>query len=233
MEALRAILFTALLASPLMAEGLAAPTIKVTGVAEERVPADQLSISCSIRTTGKDLAEVAAANRSRAVEVTRILRELGLGEAELKTGSASFGEDTEYKNGRHIRIGYEASTAITITTGRLELYDPIWFGLAKFPEVSIHSAEFGLVDRAKVRGTARRKALLAARAKAEELADTLDARIGAPLKVVENPPRSSFSPNINRNSIDSILSAPERESLLEPGLVSVVEQVEATFELLE
>ena len=32
----------------------------------------------------------------RAAEITGLLRGLGLGEAELKTGPASFGEDTEY-----------------------------------------------------------------------------------------------------------------------------------------
>jgi uncharacterized protein YggE len=224
-----------LIALPLAAEDL--PTIKVVGVAEERVPADQLRVACTIKTTGKQLAEVAAANRQRAAEITKILRDLGLGEAELTTGSASFGEDTKYVDGRHVRIGYEANTSITIATGKLKLYDPLWLKLSKFPEVSIDSAEFGLLNRAKVRATARTKALLAARTKAEEMADALDARIGAPLSIVESPQRLPFganiSANVSRNSIDSVLSNPDRSPPLEPGLVSVVEQVEATFELIE
>jgi len=221
-----------LLALPLAAEDL--PTIKVVGVAEERVPPDQLGVSCTIRNTGRQLAEVAASNRARAAEVTKILRDLGLGEAELKTGLASFGEKTEYKDGHHIRLGYQATTSITVSTSKLELYDPIWLQLSKFPEVSINSAEFGLQDRAKVRATARKKAIQAARAKAEEMADALDARIGAPLSLIEIPQRSSpLAPNIARNSIDSTLSAPVRDSPLEPGLISVVEHVEATFELIE
>ena len=78
-----------LITLPLAAEDL--PTIKVVGVAEERVPADQLRVACTIKTTGKQLADVASTNRQRAAEITKILRDLGLGEAELTTGSASFG----------------------------------------------------------------------------------------------------------------------------------------------
>ena len=211
------------------------PSIKVFGVAEERVPADQLDVTCTIRTSGKQLAEVAAANRDRATEVTRILRGLGLGEKELQTGSASFGEETEYKDGRHIKLGYEATTSITITTGNLELYDTLWLELSKFPEVSINSAEFGLHDRAKVRATARAKALKAARSKADEMADALGAEAGAPLSIVENPSRGSLfniGSNIS-NSIDSVLSDSDRSSPLEPGLVSVIERVEVAFELSE
>ena len=78
------------------------PSIKVTGVAEERVPADQLSMSCEIRSAGKDLPTVATTHRILAAEITEILLELGLGEAELKTGTASFGEmisNTKTANG--------------------------------------------------------------------------------------------------------------------------------------
>ena len=220
-----------LISLPLAAEDL--PTIKVVGVAEERVPADQLRVACTIKTTGKQLAEVAATNRQRAAEITKILRDLGLGEAELTTGSASFGEDTKQVDGRHVKIGYEASTSITIATGKLKLYDPLWLELSKFLEVSIDSAEFGLLNRAKVRATARTKALLAARTKAEEMADVLDARIGAPLSIVESPQPLRFGANVSRNSIDTILSNPDRSPPFEPGLVSVLEQVEATFELIE
>jgi len=227
------VLLTALITLPLAAEGPA--SIKVLGVAEERVPPDQLLLSCTIRNTGQQLAEVAAANRERAAEVTKLLRGLGLGEAELKTGEASFGEDTEYKDGRRIKLGYQATTSISVTTGKLDLYDKLWFELAKFPEVAVDSATFDLHDRSRVRASARTKALQAARTKATEMATALDARIGAPLSIVENPAAADnpFMNNPNRNSIDSILSDPDRTSPLEPGLVSIVERVEVTFELIE
>jgi uncharacterized protein YggE len=217
---------------PLLAEGPA--SIKVLGVAEERVPPDQLLLSCTIRHTGENLGMVAKSNRERAAEVTGILRGLGLGEAELVTGSASFGEDTEYRDGRRIRLGYAATTSIAVTTDKLELYDKLWFELAKFPEVSIDSASFGLKDRSATRRSARAKALKAARDKASEMADVLEARIGAPLSIIENPQQATFAPsNISRNSIDMVLSNADRSTPLEPGLVSVVERVEATFELIE
>lgn len=226
-------LLPTLLSAPLLAEGPA--SIKVLGVAEERVPPDQLQISCTIRNTGLQLAEVAAANRERAAEITKLLRGFELGESELTTGSASFGEDTEYRNGKRIKLGYEATTSIAIATDKLDLYDKLWFELAKFPEVSVDSADFALKDRSKVRATARTKALQAARTKAEQMADALEARIGAPLSIIENPASAahSFLNNPNRNSIDAVLSNPERTSPLEPGLVSVVERVEVTFELIE
>jgi uncharacterized protein YggE len=95
-------LFSLLLALPLCAAEV--PSIKVTGVAEERVPADQLSMSCEIRSAGKDLPTVATTHRSLAADITKILRELGLGEAELKTGTASFGEDIEHQNGERTKL---------------------------------------------------------------------------------------------------------------------------------
>ena len=94
---------------PLLADAHKTPSIKVVGVAEERVPADELHVSCTIRTEGKELSEVAAANRTRAGEITKLLREEGLGQAEISTGSSSFGERSEYKNGRHTKLGYHAT----------------------------------------------------------------------------------------------------------------------------
>ena len=229
---LKILLLTVATSLPLLAEN-PAPSIRVLGVAEERVPPDQLRLSCSIRSEGKDLAAVATANRERATEITKLLRDQGLGEAELTTGSASFGEHTEYKNGRHIKLGYIATTSISVATDKLDLHDKLWFELAKFPEVSI-SAGFALKDRSKVRATARKKALQAARSKAEEMADALEARIGPPLSVVENPQATQFSAsNIYSNSISAVLSAESDRGPLEPGLVSVTERVEVTFELVE
>jgi uncharacterized protein YggE len=220
-----------LLSAPLLAEERS--TIKVLGVAEERVPPDQLQLSCTIRSEGKELAAVAAANRKLATDITKLLREQGLGEAELKTGSASFGEHTEYRDRRHIKIGYYASTSISVATDKLDLHDKLWFELAKFPEASI-SASFAIKDRSKIRVTARKKALQAARKKAEEMADALEARIGAPLSIIENPSQATnaLSNSIGRNSIDSILSDGDRGPL-EPGLVSVIARVEVSFELIE
>ena len=62
-----------------------APSIKVVGVAEERVPPDQVTFRCAVRSTGAELEAVARHNRERAAAVTAMLRGLGLGEAELKT----------------------------------------------------------------------------------------------------------------------------------------------------
>jgi len=228
---LNILLLTIATSLPLLAEDPA--SIKVHGVAEERVPPDQLILSCGIRTEGKELASVAAANRERATEITKLLRDQGLGEAELKTGSASFGEHTEHKNGKRIKLGYIATTSISVATDKLDLHDKLWFELAKFPEVSI-GASFALKDRSKVRATARKKALQAARSKAGEMADALEARIGAPLSVVENPQATQFSAsNIYSNSISAVLSAESDRGPLEPGLVSVTERVEVTFELVE
>lgn len=230
----RIVLLLAVASLPLLAEGPA--SIQVRGVAEERVPPDQLQVSCTIRNVGKDLAPVAAANRERAVEITKLLREQGLGEAELTTGSSSFGEHTDYRNGSRIKLGYEATTSIAIATDKLALYDKLWLELAKFPEVSIDQATFALKDRSEVRATARRKALQAARAKAEEMAGALDARIGAPLSIMEyaQPSGGNFiTANISRNSIDAVVSGEAERGPLEPGLVSVTERVEVTFELLK
>ena len=227
---LKILLLTVATSLPLFAEGPA--SIKVLGVAEERVAPDQLRLSCSIRSEGKELAAVAAANRKLATEITKLLRDQGLGEAELKTGSASFGEHTEYKDHRHIKIGYYATTSISVATDKLELHDKLWFELAKFPEVSV-GANFALEDRSKIRVTARKKALQAARSKAEEMADALEARIGAPLSIIENP-GAGHTTNIASNSISMpVFSGESDRGPLEPGLVSVFERVEVTFELIE
>lgn len=227
---IKILLLTLTFTLPLLAEDPA--SIKVLGVAEERVAPDQLRLSCSIRSEGKDLAEVAAANRKLATEITKLLRDQGLGEAELKTGSASFGEHTEYKDHRHIKLGYYASTSISVATDKLELHDKLWFELAKFPEVSI-GAHFALEDRSKIRATARKKALQAAREKAGEMADALEARIGAPLSIIENP-GAGHATNIASNSIAMpVFSGDTNRGPLEPGLISVIERVGVTFELIE
>lgn len=210
------------------------PSITVQGVAEERVPPDQLQLSLTIRSTGKELSEVATANRERAGEITKLLRDLKLGETEVTTGSASFGEHTEYKSGKRIKLGYVATTSIAVATGKLDLYDTLWFALSKFPDVSVNSASFALKDRSQVRAVARKKALQAAQAKAREMAAALGGRIGIPFNIVENPPQlgMSFS-NLTSNSIAAVPSGEPEGGPLEPGLVSVTERVQVTFQLLK
>lgn len=210
-----------------------APSIKVVGVAEERVPPDQVTFRCAVRSTGAELEAVVRHNRERAAAVTAMLRGLGLGEAELKTSAAAFGEDVEFKDGRRVKLGYWASTAIVVASGRLDLYDTLWLELAKFPEVAVDEAAHGLRDPGAARVAARAKALQAARAKAAEMAAVLDGRIGAPVRIRENPEPGFGPASLTRNSIDATLAGGERPAQLEPGLVSVVERVEAEFELLE
>jgi uncharacterized protein YggE len=229
---MKIILLAIATALPLAAEERS--TIKVLGVAEERVQPDQLRLSCALRSEGKELADVAAANRELAARITKLLRDQGLGETEIKTGSASFGEHTEYRDRKHVKIGYYATTSISVATDKLELHDKLWFELAKFPEASV-SAHFALEERSKIRATARKKALQAARKKAGEMADALEARIGAPLSIIENPQAFQLSTaNISSNSISMPTFSDSRDrGPLEPGLISVSEHVEVTFELIE
>jgi len=114
----------------------------------------------------------------------------------------------------------------------LDLYEKLWFGLAQIDGVSIQNVEYGHSDRIRLQNESRQKALLAARDKAAQLANTLGAQLGGVLKIEEAA--SQVGPFPVARMASNVMYAQEAQApahVLEPGQIIISTQVHAVFKL--
>lgn len=164
---------------------LGRPHIAVYGTAEVKVTPNEMLWSVTVKSEDKELSTVAAHHTATVSKVLDFLKALKVNEDKLQTSRMQFGEEWKMVNREHVKVGYFASTDISFTISDFNLYQTIWFGLAKIEGVSIQSTQYAHSDRIRFQNESRQKAALAAREKAAALAKTLGSQIDEPLKIEE------------------------------------------------
>ena len=130
--------------------------------------------------------------------------------------------------GMNIKKEFMPSVANTSETD-LSKYKDLWSGISRMDNVSLNGISYDNSKRIKHRKDIRRKALLAAKDKAQKLAETLDSKIGKPLFIEEERFANSsnnFS-NVYADSQPAIVN-----DGFAPGQIPITVQIKASFELI-
>ena len=134
-----------------------------------------------IRISNKEatLEEVAKVHNSTVQSVLNFLIDNELPEHCIQSSGMEFGENfvTSKLKGR-VRSGYQASSSIKFKVTDLSKYKDLWSGISRMDNVSLNGISYDNSKRIKHRKDIRQKALLAAKDKAQKLAETLDSKIG-------------------------------------------------------
>ena len=201
----------------LFSEDIETPHISVLGTATTMVVPDQIGWSIIVKNQGYDLSNVAEQHTEIVENVIQLLTELAVPDEEIQTARMSFGESFEYNNGLRMKVGYFASTSIFFLIEDFQKYKPIWIGLSKIENVSIENVYYDHSKRIDFQNETRIKALLAAKKKAEILANTLGSQIGEPLIIDENSylQRSNTTPY----ALSNLIEIPEDDLNIKEGLV--------------
>ena len=211
---------------------LTQPHVAVYGTAEIKVTPNEMIWSLNVNTKNETLQAAAQNHTAMVKQVLEFLKSLKIKEDKLQTSRMQFGEEWKTVNREHVKVGYFASTDITFTITDFDLYEKLWFGLADIKGVSIQSTHYSHTDRIKYQDESRKKAVLAARKKAEELAQTLGTQIMDPLKIEEIAAPSFNGPFYANKAVayDDIASG--QGSSLALGQITINTQVKVYFKLM-
>ena len=219
------------------------PHVTVYGTATTSVAIDEMNWRIRINHKNPSLEEVAKAHNSTVKEVLDFLIDNELPEHCIQTSGMEFGEYfvTSKLKGR-IREGYQASSninfkvAMTSTNDndldRLNFtskYKDLWTRISRMKNVSLNGITYNNSKRIKHQNETRQKALLAAKDKAQKLAETLDSKIGKPLFIEEERFANSsnnFS-NVYADSQPAIVN-----DGFAPGQIPITVQIKVSFELI-
>ena len=206
------------------------PHVTVYGTATTSVAIDEMNWKIRISHKNPSLEEVAKAHNSTVKEVLDFLMENELPEHCIQTSGMEFGEHfiSSKLKGR-VRDGYQASSSIKFKVTDLSKYKDLWSGISRMKNVSLNGITYDNSKRIKHQNETRKKALLAAKEKAETLAITLDSEIGKPLFIEEE--RFGYS----RNNFNNVYATNEQAVINDafaPGQIPITVQIKASFSLV-
>jgi len=208
------------------------PHVSVYGTATKKVVPDILRWSLTIKNVDADLNETALTHANYISKIVQVLKGHQISKEKIQTTRMTFGENKVYKNREHVKEGYYASTNINFEIKDLEKYLPLWLELSKHNIVSINHVQYDHSARIKFQDETRLKALIAAKKKATDLANTLDAKIAYPL-LIEEIQTNQYRNQISNMMISSNMSerSGNNRDAISPGEIDIIMKIKAVFKI--
>ncbi|MDH3669186.1 MAG: SIMPL domain-containing protein [Paracoccaceae bacterium] len=175
-----AIALALILPSPLAAQETLA-TLTVTGQGTASAIPDTGHIRAGVETTGKTAAEALAANNALATRVIAALKEGGVEDRDIQTGtlrvSPQYGRATSGQVQPPNILGYSVVNEVIVTIRDLKTMGAVLDQVVQSGANRINAISFGLEDDQPVRDQARRAAVADARRAAALLAEAAGVKL--------------------------------------------------------
>lgn len=210
-------------------EDIELPHVTVFGTAVTKVVPDKMLWNLRVMNKGQMLETVSKEHLDIVRDVTTFLKETGIGE-DLQTSRMEFGENLEYKNKSRVKEGYYAQTYISFSMTNFDIYKELWLGLSRFDSVSILSVNYDHTERIRHQNETRIKALLAAKEKAGNLANSIGSQIAEPLLIEEE--WTGYDSLTRSNIVMEAKADRQGTSSVSPGLIPIRIRVKAAFRLI-
>ncbi|MBN2424553.1 MAG: SIMPL domain-containing protein [Calditrichaceae bacterium] len=229
----KTLLIILLIIPGLFADQFDIPHISVTGTSTIEVIPNQMLWHLSVETRGMDLESVAKDHLEKVSGVITFLKTNKIKKDSIQTSRMQFRENWVYKNNTRLKEGYFTSTTVTFSLENLDLYSEIWFGLSRLKDVSVNYVSFNHTQRIKYQNEARKKALIAAKNKANEMAEVMDVIVGEPLIIKDDTYETEPARGGLMSNTVSVrgLSESSGESLA-PGTITIQMRVSVVFRLI-
>jgi len=228
------------------AKAQSVPTISVRGDAEVLVAPDEARIVFGVELIDKELEAGGEKMEATVKGLLAAIEKQDIEKRHIQTDTLdlrpiytnNYGEPKTFQ-------GYQHRRSLLLTVKNLDKLEAILADALRAGANYVHSVSFHTSELRMHRDEARALALRAAREKARDMAEELDARIGYPTHISEGytQARSWYSGSwggghwnsglMQNVSVATNSSAFEgQSSTIAPGQISVTAQVEVTFELL-
>ena len=157
------------------------------------------------------------AAREAVRAVRRALREHGIGDAAVEGSRLDLKTATEYVDGTRKFAGYRCQAAFAVQSGALDDVEPLLVDVVAAGANEIEGVDFDVIAKRELRADARRKAVAAARAKADLYAEAAGVRVGAVVHIEDVDPEQ---PGVSRYRSHAEAAATTAQDLA-PGHIVV------------
>ncbi len=152
--------------------------ITVSGKAENTLEAHRATIQLSIRHVKKEMNQSYAALTATLSRMIKELKAVGLEDKDIKKSLVLQGADYSWEKDSQVLKGYYSECLVDVNVNDIKKMPDVYRVLAGHKTITIRDTEFERNDEFEVRKAEYEKALLAAKKKAEFMAQTLGARVG-------------------------------------------------------
>ncbi len=159
--------------------------ITVSGKAENTLEAQKAEISLSIKIVGREMSQSHAALLRLLSGLEKELTAIGLDAKDIKRSLVLQGAEYNWEKESRILKGYYAECYVDATVNDIKKMADVYRTLALHKDISIEGTEFKRNDEFELRKAEFEKALLAAKKKAEFMAQALGAKVGKVHSIVE------------------------------------------------
>ncbi|MBL7129270.1 MAG: SIMPL domain-containing protein [Ignavibacteria bacterium] len=205
------------------------PVIEVFGTAIIKVVPDKMNWSVNVQVDMDDVKEAKYQHDKSVSKVLNILEEEGILSKNIQTSGVRINKrlNPYYNNEKK----YGVTNNIWFTVSDIEKYDRLSEKLTEIDDVYINNITLESTKAIETREQARTDALIAAKDKAEKMAETLGMSIGEPLLIREQA--TSYYPN-PYNSISDMGTRgfTDMESTFSEGTINISASVMVTFKLI-
>jgi hypothetical protein len=159
--------------------------IAVGAEGEASVAPDMAVVSLSVSGKGMELGPARDDVNARTSAVLERLRELGVADADLNAPDVAIQPEYDYRRGGQRLLGYAVTRRVTARVRTLDDLGSVLDGAVAAGANEVHGAEMAASDPSAAEHDALRRAVEAARAKAEAIAVAAGVALGPVARVEE------------------------------------------------
>lgn len=160
-------------------------TVTVSGEGTVDVEPDEATVQFAVVTRAETAEEARRQNAEAAESAMNAVRALGIADRKIQLLTLRLDEEWDYQNNQRIRKGYIARRDVKVTIEDLDLVPRLVAEVVQQGANELNGIQYGLQNREAVEDEALREAVNRAKAKAQLLADALDARLGRVVRIAE------------------------------------------------
>jgi uncharacterized protein YggE len=228
-----------LAAAPLQAQETRQSSVHVNGQAEIRVVPDHVILTLGVETDDRSLAKATAENDRRSGAVLAAAKRQGVATKDLKTDFISIDRITRTRKDEQIESFFVRKTLV-VTLRDIEAFEDLMAAVLQAGANHLQGVDFRTSKLREHRDEARRKAIQAAKEKAQLLAGELGRNIGKARDIREG--QGGWWSNYGsfwrggrgfaaQNTVAEAGTGGLSDTIA-PGEISITASVSVTFELL-
>jgi uncharacterized protein YggE len=210
-------------------------TINMTAEGKVSAQPDTASASFSVVTSGKTAAEVQKTNDQKMATVIAYLKTFGIETKDIQTSNYNLYPQYDYSKPTSIEqqtiVGYTLNQNVTVKVRKLDQAGQLVGGLTGKGVNQIDALSYFIDDPDAIKAQAREQAIQKAKAKAQDLANSLGVKLGKVVNFSENTGYPGPIPYAADTKAIGFGGGGSVPSPVQPGSQDVIVDVNVTFEL--
>lgn len=205
-------------------------TFSVSGEGKALVKPDIALVTAGVSATGQTVSQAQQQIITASGKIVSAVKDLGIDSKDIKTINYSINPTYDFRSGTQKIIGYSAATTLQVKVRTLDKTSSVIDAATAAGANQVGGVTFDVDDPAKGQNEARKMAVLEAKKKAQQAAETAGFTLGRIINYQEEfggtprPPVALM--NADRGSAKN-----NTESTIEPGSSEITSTVTLSYEL--